>query len=95
MISISRPIFLGGTTAFYGFADTKVKGYFKVALSVSKDSFKPLSITYTSHGETAKKTMDLKSKITYSNQNTGVRVEEPEDFEQNTEHFDLNNEKGS
>ena len=44
MISISRPIFLGGTTAFYGFADTKVKGYFKVALSVSKDSFKPLSI---------------------------------------------------
>jgi hypothetical protein len=24
-----------------------------------------------------------------------VRVEEPEDFEQNTEHFDLNNEKGS
>ncbi|MEG3142540.1 hypothetical protein SD436_06920 [Streptococcus sp. 2A/TPW/M5] len=25
MISISRPIFLGGTTAFYGFADTKVK----------------------------------------------------------------------
>ena len=67
----------------------------KVALSVSKDSFKPLSITYTSHGETAKKTMDLTSKITYSNQNTGVRVEEPEDFEQNTEHFDLNNEKGS
>ena len=95
MINISRPIFLGGTTAFYGFSDKKVKGYFKVALSVSKDSFKPLSITYTSHGETAKKTMDLKSKITYSNQNTGVRVEEPEDFEQNTEHFDLNNEKGS
>ena len=33
-----------------------------------------------------RKTMDLTSK-TYSNQNTGVRVEEPKTFEQNTEHF--------
>ncbi len=40
---------------------------FKVALSVSKDSFKPLSITYTSHKKLGKKkTMDLKQQITYS-----------------------------
>ena len=72
MISISRPIFPRRNYSFLWVCRHKgKKGYFKVALSVSKDSFKPLSITYTSHGETAKKTMDLTSKITYSNQNTG------------------------
>ena len=53
---------------------------YQVNLLVSKDNFTPMAVTYVCKLDDERATENLTSKVTFSKQNSGLRVEVPDEF---------------
>ena len=68
----------GALDTAFGLYDFYYSGSAKITFKVSKEDFTPMGITYTSEYDSEYASAKMTSKVTYSDQNTGIVVETPD-----------------
>lgn len=78
LVDPNNYLIFGALDTAFGLYDFYYSGSAKIVFKVSKEDFTPMGITYTGEYDAEYASEKMTSKVTYSDQNTGIVVETPD-----------------